>query len=123
MRPGDLGRWYKDGTVIVREGDEGHCAYVVQEGTADVLQEGPDGEVRLATLGAGDLFGEMALVEKEVRSATVRAVGDVRMLAIDRRTFLSRIHQDPSLAVHVVQTMSKRIRDLDERVSRRSAGH
>jgi CRP-like cAMP-binding protein len=54
----------------------------------------------------------MAIFEQEVRSATVRALGIARVLTIDKKNFMRRIHEDPSLAYHMVQTMSRRIREL-----------
>jgi CRP-like cAMP-binding protein len=68
------------------------------------------------TLDEGDFFGEMAIFEREVRSATVRALGKIRVLTVDEKTFLRRIHKDPSLAVRIVQTMSARIRMLVDEV-------
>lgn len=119
MKPDALGKLYRDGEAIVHEGDEGDCMYVVQAGRADVVERAADGEVRLATLGPGDFFGEMALFDRETRSATVRAVGEVRMLTVDKRTFLARIHEDPSLAVRVMQSMAQRIRTLNAEVAER----
>lgn len=54
----------------------------------------------------------MALFDREVRSATVRAVGEVRVLSVDKRTFLRRVHEDPSLAFRILQKMSQRVREL-----------
>jgi len=68
----------------------------------------------LAVMSEGDFFGEMALIEREVRSATVRALGGVRVLSVDKVTFLRRIHEDPSLAYRILQKMSRRIRELDD---------
>ena len=71
---------------------------------------------KLATLGKGDFFGEMALFEKEVRSATVRARGEVRVLTIDKKNLLRRIHEDPTLAFRMLRTLSQRIRDLNSQL-------
>jgi CRP-like cAMP-binding protein len=87
--------------------------FVVQEGRVEVLQNRQGQEVQLAVMGPGDFFGEMALFEREVRSATVRALGEARVLTVDKRTFLRRVHEDPSLAYRLVQTMSQRIRRLN----------
>ncbi len=123
MSTGALGKIYQDGQVIVRQGDVGKCMFVIQEGQAEVLQNtGNNAETRLAVLGEGDCFGEMAIFEREVRSATVRALGEVRVLTVDQKTFLRRVHQDPSLAVRIVQTMSHRIRELDAEVTRLRGG-
>jgi CRP/FNR family cyclic AMP-dependent transcriptional regulator len=117
-RTGTLGRVYQDGEPIVRQGEVGDCMYVIQEGRVEVVVEEGDKEVRLMVLDTGDLFGEMAIVEREVRMATVRALGQVRVLTIDQKNFLRRIHEDPSLAWRVVQTMSHRIRELAAEVAR-----
>jgi CRP-like cAMP-binding protein len=117
MHEGALGKVYSDGEDIVRQGEPGDCMYVIQEGTAEiwVTQEGRPACLR--TVGAGELFGEMAIFEKEVRSATVRARGAVRALTIDKRTFLQRVHEDPSLAYRVCRNLSQHVRDLSDRVA------
>ncbi|MDO8672069.1 MAG: cyclic nucleotide-binding domain-containing protein [Dehalococcoidia bacterium] len=112
-----MGKVYKSGEPIFRQGDTGDCMYVIQEGQADVICEEDGQEVRVKVLGKGEMFGEMAVVDHEVRSATVRASGEVRVLTIDRKTFLRRLHEDPSLAIHMVQIMSARIRALNAEVT------
>ncbi len=118
METGVLGKLYHDGEAIVREGETGDCMFVVQEGQVEVLQGKKNREVRLAVLKEGDFFGEMAIFEHEVRSATVRAIGEVRVLTVEGKNFLRRIHEDPSLAYHIVQTMSHRIRELNAELVR-----
>ena len=113
MEKDSLGKVYRDGEVIVRQGETGDCMYVIQKGQAEVLQEKEGKEVRLAVLGEGDVFGEMALFEREVRSATVRALGDMRALTVDKRIFLRQVHEDPSLAFRILEKLSHRIRQLD----------
>lgn len=113
MTEGALGTLYGDGEVIVRQGELGDCMYVVQSGEVEVVTGSVGHERRLALLGAGDFFGEMAVFEKEVRSATVRARGEARALKVDKRMLLRRIKEDPLLAVNLLQTMSHRIRELD----------
>jgi CRP-like cAMP-binding protein len=83
----------------------------------EVVNETDRGEVQLALRGAGEFIGEMAIFESEVRSATVRALGEARVLTIDKKNLLRRIHEDPLLAFQLVQTMSKRIRELSNEVS------
>ena len=112
MATGALGKIYKPGEVIIRQGEVGDCMYVIQEGQVEVVAEEDGDEVRLAVRGEGDFIGEMSIFEQEVRSATVRAIGEVRILTVDKKTFLRRIHQDPSLAYRIVQVMSSRIREL-----------
>jgi CRP-like cAMP-binding protein len=79
-----------------------------------VVQTGHDNkEIRLTVLSKGDVFGEMALFQEEVRSATVRAVGKVRVIVVDKRIFLKRVHEDPSFAFTLLQKMTMRIKQLN----------
>ncbi len=111
---GELGKIYNSGEIIVRQGDAGECMYFIQSGNVEVIHESDGKEVKLAELGHGEFFGEMALFEKGVRSATVRPLGEVRVLSVDKRLFLRKIHEDPALAFRIMQKMSRRIRDLDK---------
>jgi CRP-like cAMP-binding protein len=119
MKTGALGRVYGDGEVLIRQGETGDCMYVIQEGEVEILVEKDGREVRLGVRGQGDIIGEMAIFEREVRSATARARGRVRALTVDKRTFLRRVQEDPSLAFRLVQMMSRRIRELDDELTRR----
>lgn len=109
----ELGKTYENGDIIIRQGDSGNCMYEILKGKVEVLQEEDGKEVTLATLKKGDFFGEMAIFEKEVRSATIRALGKVRVLTIDKRILLRRISEDPSLAYRLLEKMSHRIREMD----------
>ncbi len=121
MKTGVLGKVYNDGEVIVRQGETGDCMFEILEGTVEVLREKDGHEVSLAVLSKGDFFGEMAIFEREVRSATVRALGEVRAITIDKRTLLRRISADPSLAFRIVEKMANRIRELDVEIERLKA--
>jgi len=114
MVSGALGRIYRDGEEIIRQGNAGESMYVVQSGKVEVvLDAGQADERHLAFLEAGDFFGEMSVFEKEVRSATVRAAGEARVLKVDKKTLLRRIREDPLLAFNLLKTMSHRIRVLN----------
>jgi CRP-like cAMP-binding protein len=123
MRIGELGRACHDGEPIVRQGETGDCMYIVQGGQVEVIIEQPDGDIRLAVLEPGDVFGEMALFNKAPRSATVRALGEARVLRVNREGFLKRVHEDPSLAFRVLQKMADRIRTLNAEVVRLAGEH
>lgn len=124
MVRGALGKIYEDGDIIIRQGETGDSMYVVQSGQVEVLQTSPEeGEQHLAFLETGDFFGEMAVFEKIVRSATVRSVGESRVLKVDNKTLLRRIREDPLLAVNLLKTMSHRIRHLNEEIARHRDTH
>jgi len=123
MNEGALGKVYPNGEVIVRQGETGDCMYIIQSGQVEVVREQAGGPVRLAVMSEGDIFGEMALFEREVRSATVRALGEARVLTVDKKTLLRRVHADPALAYRLLQMMSQRIRKLNtELVRQRGEG-
>jgi CRP/FNR family transcriptional regulator len=118
MSQGALGRLYHDGEVVIRQGEVGDAMFVVQEGQLEILVEKDGRETRIRVAVQDELIGEMAVFEREVRSATVRALGDARVLTVDRKNFLRRINEDPSLAFRLVATMSRRVRELSEEIAR-----
>lgn len=113
----NLGRKYEDGEVIVRQADTGDCMFVIQKGQVEAVAETDGRELRLRKMGPNEFFGEMALFEHETRTCTIRAIGPTQVLTIDKKNFLGGIHEDPSLAFRIVQTMSHRIRDLTDRLA------
>lgn len=115
---GALGKVYADGEIIVHQGDVGDSMFVIQEGQVEIVEEIDGKPVQLAVRDAGQFFGEMSIFERDVRSATVRALGPARVLTVDEKTLLRRIHEDPSLAYRMVRTMSHRIRELSREVAR-----
>lgn len=122
MEQGELGRVFQAGEIVFREGDEGDCMFVIQEGEIEVFADREGREVRLAVRGVGEVFGEMALLERSRRSASVRALTRLRAITVDRKSFLRRVHEDPSLAFRVVETLSRRLRDLTAEVARLKSG-
>ncbi len=117
MRDGELGRVYKDGELICAEGEKGDVMYVIQTGKVAITKQSPSGEIALATLRRGEIFGEMALFDKMPRSATARAQGDARVLGIDRKKLFRTISHDPTMVFRMLETMSRRIRSLDARLA------
>lgn len=113
--PGELGRPYQDGEVLCRQGEPGDCLFVIQEGEFEVVREEAGRETVIRVARKDELLGEMAIFERAPRSATVRARGPGRALTLDKRNFLKRINEDPSLAFRIIQTMSQRIRELTAR--------
>jgi CRP-like cAMP-binding protein len=118
MKIGALGKLYKDGDIIVTQGETGHEMFVVQQGNVEVIVSGHEGEIVLSVLEPGEVFGEMALFTRKPRSATVRAKGEARVMTIDKRGFFKRAQEDPSLAFRILQKMSERIQQLDEEIVR-----
>ena len=109
-----LGRLYKDGEIIIKQGSVGDCVYVIQKGKVEVINEKNGKEIKVTELGEKEFFGEMALFEKDVRSCTVRASGNVNILTLDKRNFYKTIQKDPSIAFRLLERMSYRIRETNK---------
>lgn len=118
MTEGELGRTYHDGDVIFRGGEKGELMYVIQSGRVRITRGGPSGELTLGILGSGEIFGEMALFDKLPRSATAVAEGETRILSVDKKKLFSAIGRDPTLLFKILETMSQRIRRLDDEVEK-----
>jgi len=114
-------RSYAAGSIILREGDPGDTCYILRSGTARVVRQHADGRaITLTNLGPGEIFGELAMLDGEVRSATVEAVDDVRAIAIlagDLKRLLS-VH--PEIAVKLLGALAERLRETNARISRQS---
>ncbi len=94
------------GTVIAREGDPGIGLFLIAEGMADVTIGGK----KKASLGPGEFFGEIALLDGGPRTATVTAVSDVRLLGLTEWVFRGLMQEHPSIGVKTLQAMAGRLR-------------
>jgi CRP/FNR family transcriptional regulator, cyclic AMP receptor protein len=115
-----MGLMFRDGHAIVRQGELGDCMYVIQEGQVEVIYRKGGKEFCFGVLGPGDFFGETALIEQEVRPATVRALGTVIVLRVEKRMFLQRVHEDASFAYRIIKKMARQIRKLEDALVRTS---
>jgi CRP/FNR family transcriptional regulator, cyclic AMP receptor protein len=97
---------HKQGTVIAREGDPGVGLFIIVDGTAEVSIGGK----RRATLGPGDFFGEIALLDGGPRTATVTATSDVQLLGLTEWVFRGLMVEHPSIALKTLQQMAGRLR-------------
>ena len=102
---------YAPGEMIFEEGQPGDVLYVVQDGEVEILV----GAEVMETLDAGEIFGEMALIEHKGRSASARAKTDCRVVPVDEQRFGFLVQQTPHFAITVMQTMAERLRRMNER--------
>jgi CRP/FNR family transcriptional regulator, cyclic AMP receptor protein len=94
-----------EGKTLMREGDRGREFFVLVEGEADVRK----GDRKLSTLGAGDFFGEIALVSQRPRTATVTTASPVRALVVTDQSFRSLIDRAPDVQRKVLQALADRV--------------
>jgi len=117
MAEGILGREYADGELLCRQGEQGDRMFVIQAGRVEVVHEEGGRESPVGELGPGEAFGQMAMLDRQPRSATVRARGKARVLTLDKRAFLRRVHEDPSFAFNMLEGMSQVVRRLDDELA------
>ena len=102
---------YGRGELIIEERTAAERFFIIVRGKIEISKRFEDGEeFVLAVHSDGEFFGEMALFERIVRSATVRAVGPARVLTIDKATLLRRIQEDPGLAFRMLESLCRRVR-------------
>ncbi|UCE70746.1 MAG: cyclic nucleotide-binding domain-containing protein [Nitrospiraceae bacterium] len=114
MTEGELGKSYDDGEVICSEGAKGEVMYVVQSGEVHIQKKTDYGELTIATLKSGDIFGEMAIFDRRPRSATAVASGETHVLSVNKQKLFQTIDRDPTLVFKMLESMSQRIRSLNE---------
>jgi hypothetical protein len=107
---------YATGGIICREGEPGDALFIIVSGEVEVVKSMGRQESILATRGPGEFVGEMAILDSAPRSATLRALNDVRVLSIEGDAFKSILLDRPEVAVSALRNMSARIRALNERI-------
>jgi hypothetical protein len=104
---------FSAGEEIVRQGEVGRDVYIIKTGTVEVLTKRPDGKEELVkTLGPGDHFGEMALLRKTRRNATVRASTPVEVFSVSPANFFSLYTHFPALKEQIDKIMHDRLEEL-----------
>ena len=116
-----MSRRFEAGTVVFKEGDEGTTCYIVRTGRARAIREHPDGRsITLAHFDPGDIFGEMAMLDGERRSATVEATEDTEAIAILSTDMHRLLREHPDISVKLIAALGQRLRDTNERLARQS---
>jgi CRP-like cAMP-binding protein len=116
-----MSRRFEAGAVVFKEGDEGTTCYIVRSGRTRAIREHPDGRsITLAHFGPGDIFGEMAMLDGERRSATIEATEDTETIAILSTDMQRLLREHPDISVKLIAALGRRLRDTNERLARQS---
>ena len=99
---------FSAGQIVFEEGTPGDKMYVVLQGKVSLAVRGRS----IATIGPGELVGEMALVDSRARSATAEAETDCRLAVVDQKRFLFLVQSAPTFAIHVMRVMTERLRRM-----------
>ena len=111
-----FGKEFEAGSVIFCEFEEGDDFYLIQSGKVKISKIVKDFEKTMDVLEAGDIFGEMAILEKQPRSATAIAVEHVKVLRFNRENFVTLMTSQPQWALKLLIIFSKRIYDAKRRL-------
>ena len=110
---------YKAGATLFVEGMTGEILYVVLKGKVDICKKTAKDEIVIASMGPGDFFGELSLIDAAPRSATARVVEDAELVAITKKVFDDMLNADPKvtakLLIEFLRTAAKRLRDTDKK--------
>ncbi len=114
-------RSFPKGARVFHEGDRSDACYVIRSGEVRVTREHPDGRaIALATLGPGELVGELAMLDGGVRSASVEALSEVDLLAVSATDMKGLLERNAQITAKLVVALTKRLRETNERISRQS---
>ena len=110
-------RKFPKDAIIFEEGSVGDYMYLIREGQVKVTKMSEDGREKiLEILAAGDFFGDMALVDREPRSASVKTTRPCVLLALSRQDFLSLLRQNPEISMGIIHELTRRLRETDEQI-------
>jgi CRP-like cAMP-binding protein len=114
-------RSFEPGQIVFREGDASDTCYVVRSGRARAIREHADGRtITLATFGPGDIFGELAMFEDELRSATVEAVQHTSVVAVLGPDMRRLMVEHPEISIRLVAALGRRLRETNDRLAKQS---
>jgi len=114
---------YRPGEDVVKQGDTGVGAFIIRSGRVEVVQERGGTSERIGELKAGDVFGEMALLDEFPRSATVRAIEPTTCLGIQRWHFRGILESHPQLALALLPVLTRRLRTAEAHSHEAAAKH
>ena len=111
-----FGKEFRRGEVLFREGEPGNEMYVIQAGKVNITKTVRETEKILATLGAGEFFGEMSILNNKPRSAGATVAENAKLLVIDPKTFEAMIRGNVEIAVRLIKKLSDRLQEADEQI-------
>ena len=106
--------FFQPSQIIVTQGTPGQAFYMITAGRVEIVRDGTS----LGAFGPGDFFGEMSLLDSAPRSATIRAIDQTACLMLSSWDFKALLEAHPSIAIKLLEVLSRRLRVADERIGR-----
>ncbi len=100
---------YEAGQILFKQGDQGDAAYLVLDGTADILVDTPSGMVKVAAVEPNSIVGEIAILCDIARTATVRASTPLQVLRIQKEQFLKLLAEFPEITLEIMRVLADRL--------------
>ncbi len=116
-----IGKTFSEGDVVFRQGDTGNTMYIIHSGALAVIRETEGTSTVVARLNSGDFVGEMALVDQEPRSATIKAMEETILVPITRDFLLKHSAKDTKFILTLMESLSDRLERVDEMLKWRFA--
>jgi CRP/FNR family transcriptional regulator, cyclic AMP receptor protein len=113
----DRARVFEPGEIVIKEGAKDTSAYIILSGSAQVIKHSGGREVIVADLEEGQVFGEMGLIEDRPRSATVRAITELKTRIITREQFNDLLCKRPSVLIPIMKSLFERLRQASQRLA------
>jgi CRP-like cAMP-binding protein len=110
---------FEPGSFIFREGETADCAFIIEDGQVEVLVDSDDGSsIATNTIGKGELFGELALIDGLPRSASTRALEKTTVIVVTRQQFEAHLFQLTPAMRRIVKTVGQRVRRLSNEIAK-----
>jgi CRP-like cAMP-binding protein len=114
---------FRKGDIIFSEGDSGETLHIIKSGKVKITKYTKEGKTKtLAILKEKDSFGEMAILTRDARSATVEALMDVVTISLSKENFIQLIKQEPSIPMQIIKTLSQRLARADRDIKNMALG-
>ena len=114
---------FKEGQVLMRQGEVGNEAYVLMDGRVAVTVDSPQGEIVVAELGDNELIGEIAILCDVPRTASVKALGEVKTLLIRKEQFLQLVSQFPQMGIEIMRSLADRLSATNQELAEAKRAH
>lgn len=111
---------FQQGETVIEEGTKGTSAFIILSGAVEVIKRSGEKEITVATLGQGQVFGEMGLIEDRPRSATVRASSELKVRIIDREQFNELLRTKPSVLIPIMKSLFERLRQVSDMLAEKA---
>ena len=114
---------FKEGQLLMRQGEVGNEAYVLMDGRVAVLVDSPQGEIVVAELGENELIGEIAILCDVPRVASVKALSEVKTLLIRKEQFLQLVSQFPQMGIEIMRSLADRLSAANQELANAKRAH